>query len=107
VGGEKAAPKDRDVDLKLVPDIKIIMPQIKCQVLDGVILVISGVLPLGTDTQNADISLWAKSFGAVIASKNRGKDDTPCGRKKQNCQGAIGNKVSIMIVTTQWLLDSG
>lgn len=105
--GEKAAPKDRDVDLKLVPDIKIIMPQIKCQVLDGVILVFSGVLPLGTDTQNADISLWAKSFGAVIASKIGTKTThLVAGRNRTAKVREATRYPKIMIVTTQWLLDS-
>ena len=105
--GEKAAPKDKDVDLKLVPDIKTIMPQIKRQVLDGVILVFSGVLPLGTDTQNADISLWAKSFGAVIASKIGSKTThLVAGRNRTAKVREATRYPKITIVTTQWLLDS-
>lgn len=51
--GEKAARKapvrDDDVDLQVVPDIKVIMPRMKKAVLEGAVLVFSGVVPLGTD----------------------------------------------------------
>ena len=46
---KKRARRDELGDLDLVPDIKSIMPPMKRAVLDGVVLVFSGVLPLGTD----------------------------------------------------------
>lgn len=105
--GGKTPPKDKEIDLKLVPDIKVIMPQIKRQVLDGVVLVFSGVLPLGTDTQNADISLWAKSFGAVIATKIGSKTThLVAGRNRTAKVREATRYPKIKIVTTQWLLDS-
>lgn len=109
--GEKHAKKvpisDKGADLKLVPDIKTIMPQMKLRVLEGVSLVFSGVVPLGTDIQNSDIALWAKSFGAqitenitkrtthVIAARNRTAKVRQAARRRK-----------IKIVTTQWLFDS-
>lgn len=105
--GEKAPSKDKDVDLKLVPDIKDIMPQFKRRVLGGVILVFSGVLPLGTDTQNADISLWAKSFGVVISTKiNARTTHLVAGRNRTAKVREATRYPNIKIVTTQWLLDS-
>jgi len=105
--GEKAAHKDRDVDLKLVPDIKDIMPLFKRSVLGGVVLVFSGVLPLGTDTQNADISLWAKSFGAVIATKiNARTTHLVAGRNRTAKVREATRYPNVKIVMTQWLLDS-
>lgn len=105
--GEKAASKDKDVDLKLVPDIKDIMPQIKRNILAGVVLVFSGVLPLGTDTQNADISLWAKSFGVVIAPKiNARTTHLVAGRNRTAKVREATRYPNIKIVTTQWLLDA-
>lgn len=104
---KKVAVNDKGVDLKLVPDIKTIMPQMKLRVLEGVSLVFSGVVPLGTDIQNSDIALWAKSFGAqtfeniskrtthVIAARNRTAKVRQAARRKK-----------IKIVTTQWLFDS-
>lgn len=105
--GEKAPSKDKDVDLKLVPDIKDIMPQFKRRVLGGVVLVFSGVLPLGTDTQNADISLWAKSFGVVISTKiNARTTHLVAGRNRTAKVREATRYPDIKIVTTQWLLDS-
>lgn len=105
--GEKAPSKDKDVDLKLVPDIKDIMPQFKRRVLGGVVLVFSGVLPLGTDTQNADISLWAKSFGVVISTKiNARTTHLVAGRNRTAKVREATRYPNIKIVTTQWLLDS-
>lgn len=43
--------EDDEVDLEVVPDVKNIMPQMKTRVLEGVVLVFSGVVPLGTDIQ--------------------------------------------------------
>ncbi|KAG2412191.1 hypothetical protein HFD88_009747 [Aspergillus terreus] len=105
--GEKTPSKEKDVDLKLVPDVKDIMPYIKRKVLGGVVLVFSGVLPLGTDTQNADISLWAKSFGAVISQKiNMKTTHLVAGRNRTAKVREATRYPNIKIVTTQWLLDS-
>lgn len=104
--GEKAPSRDRDVDLKLVPDIKDIMPQYKRRMLGGVVLVFSGVLPLGTDTQNADISLWAKSFGVIIATKiNARTTHLVAGRNRTAKVREATRYPNVKIVTTQWLLD--
>lgn len=105
--GEKARSKEKDIDLKLIPDIKDIMPHIKRHILGGVVLVFSGVLPLGTDTQNADISLWAKSFGAVIAHKiNLKTTHLVAGRNRTAKVREATRYPNVKIVTTQWLLDS-
>ena len=104
---KKVPVNDKGADLKLVPDIKTIMPQMKLRVLEGVSLVFSGVVPLGTDIQNSDIALWAKSFGAqifeniskrtthVIAARNRTAKVRQAARRRR-----------VKIVTTQWLFDS-
>lgn len=49
---------------KLMPDVKNIMKEMKSLVFDGCVFLLSGVLPLGTKLNNADIVIWAKSFGA-------------------------------------------
>lgn len=105
--GEKAHSKDRDVDLKLVPDVKDIMPHIKQRILGGVVVVFSGVLPLGIDFQNADISLWAKSFGVVISSRiNARTTHLVAGRNRTAKVREATRYPNIRIVTTQWLVDS-
>ncbi|KAJ5577191.1 NLI interacting factor [Penicillium sp. DV-2018c] len=105
--GEKVHSKDKDVDLKLVPDVKDIMPQIKRRILGDVVLVFSGVLPLGMDFQNADISLWAKSFGATISSRvNARTTHLVAGRNRTAKVREATRYPNVKIVTTQWLVDS-
>ncbi|KPI41183.1 RNA polymerase II subunit A C-terminal domain phosphatase [Cyphellophora attinorum] len=68
-GGRKPPlpePAAEEENLALVPDIKRILPPMKLPVLRGVTIVFSGVIQLGFDIQTADISNWARSFGATI-----------------------------------------
>lgn len=105
--GERIPPKDKATELRIVPDIKVIMPSLKRKILGGVVLVFSGVLPLGTDTLNADISLWARSFGATIAQKvNSRVTHLVAGRNRTAKVREATRYPSINIVTIQWLLDS-
>ncbi|EEH44344.2 protein serine/threonine phosphatase [Paracoccidioides brasiliensis Pb18] len=106
--GERAPPtRDKDIDLHIVPDVEVIMPQIKRVILDSVVLVFSGVLPLGTDMQNADISMWAKSFGATISNKiNLRTTHLVAGRNRTAKVREATRYPNVKIVTVQWLLDS-
>ncbi|WEW55158.1 CTD phosphatase Fcp1 [Emydomyces testavorans] len=105
--GERVPTKDKDIDLHIVPDIKIIMPQIKRRILEAVVMVFSGVLPLGTDTQNADVSLWAKSFGAIITQKIDSRTTHLVAGKNRTAKVREATRYpKVKIVTIQWLLDS-
>ncbi|KAJ5167947.1 RNA polymerase II subunit A C-terminal domain phosphatase [Penicillium canariense] len=105
--GEKAASKDKDVDLKLVPDIKDIVPLYKRSVLGGVVVVFSGVIPLGQDLQNAEVSLWAKSFGVTVMSKiDKHVTHLVAGRNRTAKVRDATRWPNIKIVTAQWLYDS-
>ncbi|RAL15429.1 protein-serine/threonine phosphatase [Aspergillus homomorphus CBS 101889] len=104
--GEKTPSKEKDVDLKLVPDVKDIMPDIKRRILSGVNLVFTGVLPLGTDTQNADISLWSKTFGASVSTRiNSRVTHLVAGRNRTAKVRAATRYPKIKIVGTHWLSD--
>lgn len=111
--GPKTAKKktalNDNMSLAMVPDVKIIMPSIKRSILEGVVLVFSGVVPLGTDIQNCDIALWAKSFGARV-EENVGRRTTHViaarNRTAKVRQALKRGKGKIKIVGTQWLMDS-
>ncbi|KAM5433097.1 CTD phosphatase Fcp1 [Microsporum ferrugineum] len=104
--GQRAPAKDKAIDLQIVPDVKVLMPEIKRAALECVVLVFSGVLPLGTDTQNADISLWAKSFGATITSKiNSRTTHLVAGRNRTAKVREATRYPKVKIVTVQWLVD--
>ena len=93
-------------DLLLVPDVKQVMPAMKRKVLNGVYIVFSGVMPLHTDIQNADISVWAKSFGAIIDLdiKKRTTHVIAARPGTAKVKQAMKRK-GIKIVTLRWLLQ--
>ncbi|KAI8939112.1 hypothetical protein NX059_004947 [Plenodomus lindquistii] len=65
--GEKS-PKKRALQEGVVPDVAEIMPRIKSEVLDGTVVVFSGIIPLGVDVQSSDFALWIMSFGAEVST---------------------------------------
>ncbi|KAH7091031.1 hypothetical protein FB567DRAFT_625630 [Paraphoma chrysanthemicola] len=64
--GEKS-PKKRQLN-DIIPDVAEIMPRIKEEVLEGIVVVFSGIIPLGVDVQMSDYAIWIKSFGAEVAT---------------------------------------
>ena len=111
-GGQTSSRKvqpSANLDLELVPEIQEIMPAVKSRVLAGVAIVFSGVIPLDTDTQNAEISLWARSFGAKIQEDISGKATTHVvaarNRTAKVRQAVRRGKGKIKIVGLQWLMD--
>ena len=108
-GGQKRKLPSEKSDLDLVPDIKTVLPLVKSKVLAGVVIVFSGVVPLGTDVGSTDSAILATSFGArieeyvsrwtthVVAARNR----------TLKVRKAIKRgKGRIKIVNPQWLTDS-
>lgn len=95
-------------DLGLVPDIKQIMPQLKLRVLDDVVLVFSGVIPLHLDWQTNDITLWARSFGAKV-EREVGKRTTHVvaarNRTAKVRQAIRRGKGKVKVVSPDWLMD--
>jgi RNA polymerase II subunit A-like phosphatase len=97
---------DAPSDLLFVPDVKKVMPTMKMRVLAGVTIVFSGVLPLGTDVQNADIAVWAKTFGAAITEKvGRGVTHVIAARPGTAKVKQATKRGGIKVVGTNWLLD--
>jgi RNA polymerase II subunit A-like phosphatase len=98
-----------NLDLEMIPDVKSIMPSIKMRVLDGVVIVFSGVVPLGIDVQSSDVALWAKSFGAKVSDKVTKRTThliAARNRTQKVRQAAMWGQNKIKIVGTQWLMDS-
>ncbi|KAL8711104.1 MAG: hypothetical protein Q9220_004485 [cf. Caloplaca sp. 1 TL-2023] len=106
---QRKQPVTDSSDLISIPDVKTIMPSLKQVVLDGVIMVLSGVVPIGWDIQNSDLAMWAKSFGArieeevtketthLIAARNR------TAKVRQALKRGRGK---VKVVSPQWLVDS-
>ncbi|KAF2835652.1 hypothetical protein M501DRAFT_987980 [Patellaria atrata CBS 101060] len=105
--GEKAAKKRPVDDLELVPDVKDIMPSMKCEVLKNVSIVFSGLIPLGTNIQYADIAIWARSFGAEV-TQDITRRTTHVVASKQRKTAKVkqaARRPRIKIVSLDWLLE--
>ena len=93
-------------DLQFVPDIASVMPSMKRRVLAGVVLVFSGVLPLGTNVHEADIAVWAATFGARIVEKvTREVTHVIAARAGTAKVKQANRRGGIKVVTTNWLLE--
>lgn len=108
-GGQKRKLPSEKSDLDLVPDIKTVLPSVKSKVLAGVVIVFSGVVPLGVDVGSTDSAILARSFGARI-EENVGKSTThvvAARNRTLKVRKAIKRgKGRIKIVNPQWLTDS-
>lgn len=99
--------KKRSADeLEHIPDAAQIMADMKSQVLQGVNLVFSGVVPLGVDIQSHDLAVWAKTFGATV-SENITKRTTHViaspERRTAKVRHAAKKGGRIAIVSQYWL----
>ncbi|KAF2661728.1 hypothetical protein K491DRAFT_646975 [Lophiostoma macrostomum CBS 122681] len=114
--GRKVPPGGRIAELKgspkkrlesSVPDIKVLMPRMKREVLDGSTIVFSGIIPLGMDVQFSDLALWVKSFGAEV-STNISRQTTHVianpDRKTTKVKKAA-RYPHIKIVNAEWMLQ--
>lgn len=91
---------------KTIPDVKKIIPSMKERVLAGVIIVFTGVLPLGTDIYHADISLWAQSFGARIAERIDSTVTHVIAARVGTAKVKSAVKRGIKVVSIDWLVKS-
>lgn len=75
IAGQKGA----TLDLRPLPDLKKIVPAVKKEVLRGVSLVFSGVVPQQVKLKDSKAYLIATSFGATVSDKLvvRGEAGTP------------------------------
>lgn len=102
--GQKVRPGD---ELQIVPDIKDIVPQMRNDVLKGVVICFTGVIPQGTDHQLSDLGMWARSFGAVI-SPNLTKSTTHVVAHKYRRTSKVRQAAKhpqIKIVAVSWLME--
>ena len=107
----KAVPDPTDnLDLDLVPDIKIVLPSVKARVLAGVVIVFSGVFKLGDDIEIEEKTNLAKSFGAQVEENvTRHTTHVVAARERRTLKvkkALRRGKGRIKIVNLQWFTDS-
>ncbi|KAG6188182.1 hypothetical protein E4U27_007453 [Claviceps purpurea] len=57
---------DDDVDLSMVPDAGDILDELKSNVLSGLVIVFSGLVPQGEKVEESEYGMQAQSFGAQV-----------------------------------------
>ncbi len=106
---KRKQPIKQNYDLSMVPDIKVIMPQLKRRVLEGAVIVFSGLIPLHLEWNTHDITLWARNFGAKVES-DIGRRTTHLvaarNRTAKVKQAVRRGKEKIRVVAPAWLTDS-
>ncbi|KAG6041506.1 hypothetical protein E4U41_003809 [Claviceps citrina] len=104
----RRASVDDGVDLSMVPDVGDILDELKSNVLSGLVIVLSGLVPLGVKVEESEIGMQAQSFGAQVL-------DSICRRvthlvvslarpRTKKVQQAA-KLSSIKIVNHNWLID--
>ncbi|KAL6866431.1 CTD phosphatase Fcp1 [Amphichorda felina] len=96
------------VDLSLVPDVGDILDDIKSSVLEGLVIVLSGLVPLGVNVEESDIGMQAQSFGAQvldIISKRVTHLVVASSRPRTKKVQQAAKIPSIRIVNQNWLQD--
>ncbi|KAK2628999.1 hypothetical protein QTJ16_002102 [Diplocarpon rosae] len=106
---QRVSIKNKAIDLKIVPDIGIVMPRLKAKTLHGCTIVMSGLVPLQADIMRTEIGLQAASFGANIQAKVNRKVThlvASTSRTRTHKVRQAAKYPNIKIVNQQWLLNS-
>ncbi|KAI5460338.1 hypothetical protein BGZ63DRAFT_357732 [Mariannaea sp. PMI_226] len=99
---------DDGVDLSMVPDVGDILDEIKSNVLSGLVIVLSGLVPLGVKVEESEIGIQAQSFGAQVldsVSKRVTHLVVASSRPRTKKVQQAAKISSIKIVNQNWLTD--
>ncbi|KAH7327739.1 FCP1-like phosphatase [Stachybotrys elegans] len=99
---------DDGVDLSMVPDVGDILDELKSNVLSGLVIVLSGLVPLGVRVEESEIGLQALTFGAQVldsVSKRVTHLVVSTARPRTKKVQQAAKIPSIKIVNQNWLLD--
>ena len=106
---KKARDRRSKDDLAVVPDAGEILDRLKAEVLAGTTVVLSGLVPNGTDVGRSEIGMQALSFGANLQTRVSKRtthlvvsSDRPRTEKVRQA-ARLG---TVKIVNQNWLIDS-
>jgi RNA polymerase II subunit A C-terminal domain phosphatase len=99
---------DDGVDLSMVPDVGDVLDNLKNNVLEGLVIVLSGLVPLGVKVAESEIGMQAQSHGAQVLdniSKRVTHLVVESSRPRTKKVQQAAKIPSIHIVNQNWLTD--
>ena len=105
-GQASKPPLNANSDIATVPDVKVLLPQVKRTVLAGVVIVFSGIVPLGADIQNSEIALLAKAYGARVEERVSRRITHVVAAKPRTAKTKQADVRNKKVVNPRWLTDS-
>ncbi|KAG6016324.1 hypothetical protein E4U54_001710 [Claviceps lovelessii] len=104
----RKVPVDDGVDLSMVPDVGDILDELKSNVLSGLVIVLSGLVPLGVKVEESEIGIQAQTFGAQVLdtiSRRVTHLVVSLARPRTKKVQQAAKLSSIKIVNHNWLID--
>jgi RNA polymerase II subunit A-like phosphatase len=92
----------------MVPDVGDILDELKSNVLSGLVIVLSGLVPLGVNIEESEIGMQAQSFGAQVldtVSRRVTHLVVSLARPRTKKVQQAAKIQSIKIVNHNWLID--
>lgn len=99
---------DDGVDLSLVPDVGDLLDELKSNVLSGLVICLSGLVPLGVNIEESEIGMQAQSFGAQVVDSISNRVThlvVSLARPRTKKVQQAAKISSIKIVNQSWLAD--
>ena len=101
--------RPEEISADTIPDVGATLSFLKSQVLRGTRIVLSGLVPLGTDVRRSEIGIQAESFGTEIhtrVSENITHLVISAARQRTQKVRQAARIPTIKIVNQNWLADS-
>ena len=105
-GQASKQPLHANSDIAMVPDIKILLPQVKRTVLASIVIVFSGIVPLGADIQTNELALLAKAYGARVEERVSRRITHVVAAKPRTPKTKQAELRGKKVVNPRWLTDS-
>ncbi|KKP06148.1 hypothetical protein THAR02_01751 [Trichoderma harzianum] len=99
---------DDGVDLSFVPPVGDILDELKSSVLSGLVICLSGLVPLGVNIEESEIGMHAQSFGAQVVDSVSPRVThlvVSLARPRTKKVQQAAKIPSIKIVNQSWLAD--
>lgn len=86
-------------------DVATLLPALKQRVFEGCVFLFSGIFPMGTPLDSADIVLWVRQFGAFVLADFVPSVTHVIAKDGRTTKARQAAGASIPVVRLEWLLE--